>query len=83
MNNSPDLGNDIDRKKESDLCVDCKRTVSNFQQNSKYISKRRPRIVINAHPKNQTTFSKVPIIPGDKSYSDAMTKRVARKYIEF
>ena len=82
MNNSPDLGNDIDRKKESDLRVDCKRTVSNFQQNPKYISKRRPRIVINAHPKNQT-FSKLPIIPGDKSYSDAMTKNVARKYIEF
>ena len=24
----------------------------------------RPPVVVNAHPENQTTFSKVPIIPG-------------------
>ena len=46
-------------------------TGRNSQQNSKYISKVRPPVVVNDHPENQTTFSKVPIIPGDKSYSDA------------
>ena len=41
MNNSPDLGNDVDNGKESDLHVDFKRTVRSSQQNSRYISKRR------------------------------------------
>ena len=75
VNTSPDLGNDIDHSKENDLRVDFKRTVRNSQQNSKYISKWRPPVVVNAHPENRTTFSKVPIIPGDKSYSGALTKK--------
>ena len=84
VNDSPDLGNDIDHSEESDLRVDFKRTVSNFLQNSKYISKRRPPVVVNTHPENQTTFSKVPILPGDKSYSGALTKKNgAGKYIDF
>ena len=75
MNNSPDLGNDTDHIEESDLRVDFKRTERNFQQNSKYVSKRRSPVVVNVHPENQTTFSKVPIIPGDKSCSDALKKQ--------
>ena len=62
-NNSLDLGNYIERGEEIDLCVDFIRTVRNSQQNSKYIFKRRPPVVVNAHPKNPTTFYKVPIIP--------------------
>ena len=53
-NNSPDCGNDIEHSEESDL-------VRNTQENSKYISKRRPSVVVNAHPENQTTFSKVSV----------------------
>ena len=33
------------------------------------MSKQRPPVVVNPHPENQTIFSKVPIIPGDKPYS--------------
>ena len=83
-NNSPDLGNDIEHGEESDLRVDVKRTVRNSQENSKYISKRKPSVVVNAHPENQTTLSKVPIIPCDKCYSDTITKKNrAGKYINF
>ena len=35
----------------------------------------------NAHPENQTTFSKVPIIPGDKSNSDTITKKTEQENI--
>ena len=61
--------------------LDFKRIVSNSQQISKHISKRRLPVVINTHPENQTTFSKVPIFPGDKSYSDALTKKAQQKNI--
>ena len=37
--------------------------------------------MVNAHPENQTTFSKVPIIPGDKSYSDTITKKSEQENI--
>ena len=61
-----------------------KRTVRNSGQNSKYTSKWRPPVADNAHPENQTKFSKVPIIPGDKSYRDAIMKKSrAGKYIDF
>ena len=66
MSNSPAFGSDIDGDEKSDLHVDFKRTVRNFQQNSKYISKRRSPVVVNANPENQATFSKVPIFPSDK-----------------
>ena len=79
VNNSPDLGNIIDHSEESDMRVDFKRTVRNSQQTSKHISKQKPPVVVNTHPENQTTFSKVPIFPGDKSYSDALTKKQSRK----
>ena len=59
--------------------VDFKRTAKNSQQNSKYISKRRSPAVVSAFPENQTLFSKVPIIPGDKSYSDALTKKTEQE----
>ena len=61
--------------------ADLKRTVRNSQQTSKHISKRRPPVVVNTHLENQTTFSKVPIFPGDKSYSDALTKKTEQKNI--
>ena len=35
MKNSPDFWNNIDSSEESDLHVDCKGTVKNFQQISK------------------------------------------------
>ena len=79
MNNGPDLGNNLDDSEENDFYVDFKRTARNFQQNSKCISRRRPLIVVNAHPENQTTFFKQPIFPGDKSYSDAVTKKAKQK----
>ena len=41
VNDSPDLGNDTDHSEEIDL------TVRNSQQNSKYISKWRPPVVVN------------------------------------
>ena len=75
MNASPYLGNDIDNSEENDLHVDFKRAVTNSQQNSKYISKRRPPVAVNAHSEHQTTFSKVSIFPGEKSYSDAVTTK--------
>ena len=75
VNNSPDLGNDIDHSEESDMRVDFKGTARNSQQTSQHISERRPPDLVNTHPENQTTFSKVPIFPGDKSYSDALTKK--------
>ena len=81
VNNSPDLGNDIDHSEENDICVDLKRTVRNSQQTSKHNSKRRPPVVVNTHPENQTTFSKVPIFPGNKSYSDALTKKAEQENI--
>ena len=66
MSNSPALVSDIDGGEKSDLHVDFKRTVRNFQQNSKYISKQRSPAVVDANPENQATFSKVPIFPSDK-----------------
>ena len=57
------------------MCADLKRTARNSQQTSKHNSKRKPPVVVNTHPENQTTFSKVPIFPGDKSYSEALTKK--------
>ena len=56
------------------MCADLKRTERKSQQTSKYNSKRRPPVVVDAHPENQMTFSKVPIFPGDKSYSEALAK---------
>ena len=79
--NGPDLGNDIDHSEESDMCADLKRTVRNFQQTSKHNSKRRPPVIVNTHPEIQTTFSKVPIFPGDKSYSEALTKKTEQENI--
>ena len=52
MNNSLDLGNNIEHSEESDLRADFKRTVRNSQHNSKYISKRRPPVEVNVHPEN-------------------------------
>ena len=78
MNNNPDLGNDIDNSEDSDLQKDVKRAVRNSQQNSKYISKRRPPVVVNVHPGNQTTFSIVLILSGDKSYCNAVTAKYSR-----
>ena len=57
------------------MCADLKRTVRNSQQTSKHNSKRRPPVVVKTHPENQTTFSKVLIFLGDKSYSDALIKK--------
>ena len=70
VNNSPDLGNIIDHSEESDMRVDFKRTVRNSQQTSKHISKQKPPVVVNTHAENQTTFSKVPIFPGDNSQQE-------------
>ena len=81
MNNSLDLGNDIEHSEENDLGADFKRTVRNSQQNQNYISKQRPLVEVNAHPENQITFSKVPITPRDKSYSDTITKRTEQENI--
>ena len=80
-NNGPDLGNNIDHSKESHMCADLKRTVRNSQQTSKQNSKQRPPVVVNTHPENQTTFSKEPIFSGDKSYSDAFTKKTEQENI--
>ena len=79
MNNS--LGNDIDHSEESPFRVDFKKTVRNSQQNLKYISKRRHPVVVNAHPENQSKFSKLSITPGDKSYSDTLTKKIEQENI--
>ena len=38
---------------------------------------------VNTHPENQTTFSKVPIFPSDKSYGEALTKKQSRKIYWF
>ena len=81
VNNSLDLGNDIEHSEENDLGADFKRTVRNSQQNQNYISKQRPLVEVNAHPENQITFSKVPITPRDKSYSDTITKRTEQENI--
>ena len=61
------------------MWADLKRTVRNSQQTSKHNSKWRPPVVVNTHPENQTTFSKTPIFPGDKSYSEALRKKQSRK----
>ena len=58
MNDSPDLGNNIDYSEESNLRVDFKRTLRNSQQTSKHISKRRPPVVVNTLPENQRHFPK-------------------------
>ena len=79
MDNTSNLCSDIENSEESDLHVDFKRNVKNSEKNSKYISKRRPLVVDNPNTENQTTFSKVPIFPGDKSYSDAVTKETEQK----
>ena len=61
-----------------------KTTLRNSLQTSKHNSKRRPPVVVNTHPENQTTFSKIPIFPGDKSYSETLTKKNrAGKDIDF
>ena len=85
MSNGPDLGNGIiNNSEESDLYVDFKRAVRTSQQNSKYILKWRPPVVVNARPENKMKFSKVPIFPGDKSFSDRVTKKTrAGEYIDF
>ena len=81
MNNSPDLSNGINSSEESDFHVYFKRTVRNFQHKWRYISKGRSLFVVNIHRENQATFSKVPIFPGDKSYSDAVAKEIEQKNI--
>ena len=73
VSNSPDLGDDINRSEESDMGNI--RNIRNSKHTSKHISQRRPPVVINTYPEHQTKFSKVPIFPGDKSYSDALTKK--------
>ena len=84
MSNGPDLGNGIDNSQESDLYVDFKRAVRTSQQNSKYILKWGSPVVVNARPENKMKFSKVPIFPGDKSFSDKVTKKTrAGEYIDF
>ena len=76
MSNSPDLGNGIiNNNEENDLYVDFKRAVRTSQQNSKYILKWGPPVVVNARPGNKMKFSKVPIFLGDKSFSDRVTKK--------
>ena len=65
-------------------CVDFKRTVRNFQQTLKHNFRWRSVVVVNTHLENQMTLSKVPMFPGNKSYSDALTKKNrAGKYIAF
>ena len=58
-----------------------KSTGRNSQQNSKYISKQRPPLEVNARPENPRTFSKIPITPSDKFYSDTITKRTEQENI--
>ena len=53
MKNSTDLGNNINYSEEIDLHVDFKRTVRNSQQNSKYLSKRKPPLIVNVNLENQ------------------------------
>ena len=64
VSNSPDLGNDINRSKGSDMRNI--RNIRNSKQTSKHISRRRPPVVINNYPEHQTKFSKAPIFPGYK-----------------
>ena len=52
VNNSPDLGNDIDYSEESDMRVDFKTAVRNSQQTSKHISKGRRPAVVHTHPQS-------------------------------
>ena len=81
MNNSPDFVKDIDNSEENYLYIDFKKTVEHSLQNLKYMFKQRHPIAFNMHPVNQTTFFKVPMFPGGKSCSDAVTNKTAEKYI--
>ena len=81
VNNSPVLGNNIDHSEESNMCVDFKRTVRNFQQTLKHNFRRRSVVVVNTHLENQMTLSKAPILPGNKSYSDVLTKKIYSRKI--
>ena len=81
MNNSPDFVKDIDNSEENYLYTDFKKTVKHSLQNLKYMFKQRHPIAFNMHPVNQTTFFKVPMFPGGKSCSNAVTNKTAEKYI--
>ena len=81
MNNSSDFGKDIDNSEENYLYVDFKKKRKYSLQNLKYMFKQRHPVAFSTHPVSQTTFSKVPVFPGGKSYSDAaVTNKTAEKY---
>ena len=81
MNDSPDFGKDIENSEENYLYVNFKK-VKHSLQNLKYMFKQRHPVAFNIHPVNQTTFFKVPMFPGGKSCSDAVTNnKTAEKYI--
>ena len=52
MNNSSALGDNINNSEERNFHVDFKRTVRNSLQNSEYIFKPRPQVVVNTCPEN-------------------------------
>ena len=79
MNNSLDLGNHIEHCEESDLHADFKRTVRTLNRIQNTFLNRDSSW--SSHPENQTTFSKVPTTPSDKSYSDTITKRTEQENI--
>ena len=55
----------------------CVNNVRKFEDNAKIntikVPIKRPQVVVNNHLENQTVFKKLPLIPGEKSYSDAVT----------
>ena len=59
--------------------------VRQFEGNAKIntikVPIKRPQVVINNHPENQTVFKKLPLIPGEKSYSDAVTSTAKKNDI--
>ena len=59
--------------------------VRQFEGNAKIntikVMIKRPQVVVNNHPENQTVFKKLPLIPGEKRYSDAVTSTAKKNDI--
>ena len=55
------------------------------KENENIKNNRRPLVVPNNHPENQTVYTRKPVVPGEKSYSDALieneNEKVKRKEI--
>ena len=74
QNNDCDVQNEL-RVDDEIVVFSNNKNVENIQRPG-----RRPQVVVNQHPENQTVFNKkLPLVPGKKSYSESVKGRSTGK----